>query len=247
MNSSIIEKLPFSSNNFNTSNNENKEKNDKKFINETTISSNNSSSLLKNIVLNPSNLNEVNEYNKNQNSNEALYDLFKENQNLPYLKIQNTRSFSHSFHINFNNLRIKLGIEDSRKTHIDSLLKKAKSKCLKAIHEVLKLSLNLLIGRLPQNFITNIKIDFNKKYLNESIGNIYYEYKLLPSYEEIINKNLIRKGKFDLFNETYNSSFEHVYMVYINSDLYKKDFEKIFIKDKQKIASLYNYVAKNMC
>ena len=247
MNSSIIEKLPFSSNNFNTSNNENKEKNDKKFINETTISSNNSSSLLKNIVLNPSNLNEVNEYNKNQNSNEALYDLFKENQNLPYLKIQNTRSFSHSFHINFNNLRIKLGIEDSRKTHIDSLLKKAKSKCLKAIHEVLKLSLNLLIGRLPQNFITNIKIDFNKKYLNESIGNIYYEYKLLPSYEEIINKNLIRKGKFDLFNETYNSSFEHVYMVYINSDLYKKDFEKILMKDGQNIASLYDYVAKNMC
>ena len=247
MNSSIIEKLPFSSNNFNTSNNENKEKNNKKFINETTISSNNSSSLLKNIVLNPSNLNEVNEYNKNQNSNEALYDLFKENQNLPYLKIQNTRSFSHSFHINFNNLRIKLGIEDSRKTHIDSLLKKAKSKCLKAIHEVLKLSLNLLIGRLPQNFITNIKIDFNKKYLNESIGNIYYEYKLLPSYEEIINKNLIRKGKFDLFNETYNSSFEHVYMVYINSDLYKKDFEKILMKDGQNIASLYDYVAKNMC
>ena len=247
MNSSIIEKLPFSSNNFNTSNNENKEKNDKKFINETTISSNNSSSLLKNIVLNPSNLNEVNEYNKNQNSNEALYDLFKENQNLPYLKIQNTRSFSHSFHINFNNLRIKLGIEDSRKTHIDSLLKKAKSKCLKAIHEVLKLSLNLLIGRLPQNFITNIKIDFNKKYLNESIGNIYYEYKLLPSYEEIINKNLIRKGKFDLFNETYNSSFEYVYMVYINSDLYKKDFEKILMKDGQNIASLYDYVAKNMC
>ena len=247
MNSSIIEKLPFSSNNFNTSNNENKEKNDKKFINETTISSNNSSSLLKNIVLNPSNLNEVNEYNKNQNSNEALYDLFKENQNLPYLKIQNTRSFSHSFHINFNNLRIKLGIEDSRKTHIDSLLKKAKSKCLKAIHEVLKLSLNLLIGRLPQNFITNIKIDFNKKYLSKSIGNIYYEYKLLPSYEEIINKNLIRKGKFDLFNETYNSSFEHVYMVYINSDLYKKDFEKILMKDGQNIASLYDYVAKNMC
>jgi hypothetical protein len=247
MNSSIIEKLPFSSNNFNTSNNENKEKNDKKFINETTISSNNSSSLLKNIVLNPSNLNEVNEYNKNQNSNKVLYDLFKENQNLPYLKIQNTRSFSHSFHINFNNLRIKLGIEDSRKTHIDSLLKKAKSKCLKAIHEVLKLSLNLLIGRLPQNFITNIKIDFNKKYLSKSIGNIYYEYKLLPSYEEIINRNLIRKGKFDLFNETYNSSFEYAYMIYIESDLYKKDFEMISLKDGYKNAFLYDYVAKNMC
>jgi hypothetical protein len=36
-------------------------------------------------------------------------------------------------------------------------------------------------------------------------------------------------------------------MVYINSDLYKKDFEKILMKDGQNIASLYDYVAKNMC
>ena len=107
--------------------------------------------------------------------------------------------------------------------------------------------MNLLIGRLPQNFITNIKIDFNKKYLIKTIGDIYYEYKLLPSYDEIISRNLIRKGKFDLFNEIYNSSLETVYMIYIDSDLYKKDFEKIFIKDGEKIASLYNYVAKNMC
>ena len=58
---------------------------------------------------------------------------------------------------------------------------------------------------------------------------------------------MIRKGKFDLFNETYNSSFEHVYMIYIDSDLYKKDFEKISLKDGYKIATLYDYVAKNMC
>ena len=247
MNPPIIEKLPFSLDNYNTINNENKEKKDGKFQIDTTISSNNSSNLLKNIILNQTNLIQENEYNKNLNSNKILFNLFKENGNMSYLKLQNTRTFSHSFHINFNNLRIKLGIEDSRKTHIDSLLKKAKSKCLKAIHEVLKLSLNLLIGRLPQNFITNIKIDFNKKYLSKSIGNIYYEYKLLPSYEEIINRNLIRKGKFDLFNETYNSSFEHVYMIYIDSDLYKKDFEKISLKDGYKIATLYDYVAKNMC
>ena len=247
MNPPIIEKLPFSLDNYNTINNENKEKKDGKFQIDTTISSNNSSNLLKNIILNQTNLIQENEYNKNLNSNKILFNLFKENGNMSYLKFQNTRTFSHSFHINFNNLRIKLGIEDSRKTHIDSLLKKAKSKCLKAIHEVLKLSLNLLIGRLPQNFITNIKIDFNKKYLSKSIGNIYYEYKLLPSYEEIINRNLIRKGKFDLFNETYNSSFEHVYMIYIDSDLYKKDFEKISLKDGYKIATLYDYVAKNMC
>ena len=245
MNPSIIEKLPFSSNNFNAINNENKERKEEKFTIDNNITSNNSSHLMQNIILNQTNFNQ--EYNKNMNSNKVLFNSFKENQNTTYLKLKNTRSFSHSFHINFNNLRIKLGIEDSRKIHIDSLLKKAKSKCLKAIHEVLKLSLNLLIGRLPQNFITNIKIDFNKKYLSKSIGNIYYEYKLLPSYEEIINRNLIRKGKFDLFNETYNSSFEYAYMIYIESDLYKKDFEMISLKDGYKNAFLYDYVAKNMC
>ena len=242
MNPSIIEKLPFSSNNFNAINNENKERKEEKFTIDNNITSNNSSHLMQNIILNQTNFNQ--EYNKNMNSNKVLFNSFKENQNTTYLKLKNTRSFSHSFHINFNNLRIKLGIEDSRKTHIDSLLKKAKSKCLKAIHEVLKLSLNLLIGRLPQNFITNIKIDFNKKYLSKSIGN---KYKLLPSYEEIINRNLIRKGKFDLFNETYNSSFEYAYMIYIESDLYKKDFEMISLKDGYKNAFLYDYVAKNMC
>ena len=241
----IIENLPFSSQYLTTLKNENEKKNNEKKILESSALSTHSSSLSNNIFLKKTNLNQVNELRKNLNTNTVFFNLLKD-QN-PYIKTSNSKSFSHSFHINFNNLRIKLGIEDSRKTHIDSLLKKAKSKCLKAIHEVLKLSLNLLIGRLPQNFITNIKIDFNKKYLIKTIGDIYYEYKLLPSYDEIISRNLIRKGKFDLFNEIFNSTLENVYMIYIDSDLYKKDFEKIFIKDGQKIASLYNYVAKNMC
>ena len=78
-----------------------------------------------------------------------------------------------------------------------------------------------------QNFITNIKIDFNKKYLIKTIGDIYYEYKLLPSYEEIIKKNLIRKGKLDLFNEIFNFTFQQVYMIYIDSDLYKNILKKL--------------------
>jgi hypothetical protein len=158
-----------------------------------------------------------------------------------------TRHLSHNFHLNFNHLRVKLGIDDSRKTHIDSLLKKAKSKCLKAIHEVLKLCLNLLIGRLPQVFITNIKIDFNKIYLTKTIGEIYHEFNLLPTFEDILKKNLIRKGKINLLNEIYNSKFETVYQIYLCSDMYKKDYEKIFNKDGEKIATLYDYVAKNMC
>ncbi len=244
MNPNIIKKFHLSSNDENLSKDEDTLiKNNKITSNNNNLPNNNSFHLYKKSIFKKNTLCQDNDFTKNINPKKIYFKLFKENSDYTYIK----NSFSHSFHINFNNLRIKLGIDDSRKTHIDSLLKKAKSKCLKAIHEVLKLSLNLLIERLPQNFITNIKIDFNKKYLAKSIGEIYYEYKLLPTYDEILKKDLIKKGRLALFTEIYNSSFKNVYTIYIESDLYKKDFEKIFLKDGQKIASLYDYVAKNMC
>jgi hypothetical protein len=104
-----------------------------------------------------------------------------------------------------------------------------------------------LVGRLPQNFITNIKIDFNKHYLDKTIGDIYFDFKLLPSFNEIYEKNLIRKGKNALFNDIYNMQFKEVYNTYLESNLFVKDFEKIKGRDGEEIALLYEYVAKNMC
>ena len=151
------------------------------------------------------------------------------------------------FHQNFNELKSKMNIPNTRKTHIDSLLKKLKSKCLKAVHEVVKSCFDLYVGRLPQSFITNIKIDFNKYYLNKTIGEIYVEFKLLPSYNEIYEKNLIRNGKDELFNDIYNMTFKQVYITYLESTLFKKDYEKIKKKDGNEIAQLFDYVARNMC
>ena len=101
------------------------EKEQKKFDKKTsdiTALSSNSSSFSNNIFFKDTNLNQVNELRKNLISNNLIFNFFKENQNSNLFT--NSKSFSHSFHINFNNLRIKLGIEDTRKTHIDSLLKK---------------------------------------------------------------------------------------------------------------------------
>ena len=162
-------------------------------------------------------------------------------------KPSKSKRLTKTFHKQFQELKTQLNIQNTRKTHIDSLLKKIKSKCLKAIHEVLKNCLNLLVGRLPQNFITNIKIDFNKHYLDKTIGDIYFDFKLLPSYNEIYEKNLIRKGKNALFNEIYNMQFKEVYNTYLESNLFVKDFEKIKGRDGEEIALLYEYVAKNMC
>ncbi len=151
------------------------------------------------------------------------------------------------FHSIFHSLKRELDIKDCRKTHIDSLLKKVKSKCLKAIHEVLKSCVNLIVGRLPQLFITNIKIDYNKLYLNKTVGDIYQEFKLLPSYDEIKEKHLIRKNKDNLLKELLENQLKDVYTIYLESDLFKKDFDKIRQKDGEKMLLLYNFVAKNMC
>ena len=158
-----------------------------------------------------------------------------------------SKLLTRTFHNNFHELKRKMNVQNTRKTNIDSLLKKIKSKCLKAIHEILKNCLNLIVYRLPQNFITNIKIEFNKHYLNKTIGEIYYDFNLLPSYNEIYEKNLIRKGKHELFNDIYNMRFKQVYNTYLESNLFKKDFENIKLRDGNEIAELYKYVAKNMC
>lgn len=157
------------------------------------------------------------------------------------------KHLSHSFHYNFNSLKKQLNLENTRKTHLDSLLKKAKSKCLKAVHEALKNCVNLIVGRLPQDFITNVKIDFNQKYLNKTIGDIYFEFGLLPSINEIMRKNLIRQGKYYLLKEIMGSKLARVFKIYLESDLFKKDFERIKLKDGEEISSLYEFVAKNMC
>ena len=68
-----------------------------------------------------------------------------------------------SFQTIFAYIKKKIQIKNSRKSNIDSLLKKCKGKFFKAIHDAIKLCLNLLVKRIPQQFITNITIEFNQK------------------------------------------------------------------------------------
>ena len=162
-------------------------------------------------------------------------------------KASKSKRFIKPFHQKFHEMKSKMNIPNTRKTHIDSLLKKLKSKCLKAVHEVVKSCVDLLVGRLPQSFITNIKIEFNKYYLNKTIGEIYVEFNLLPSYSEVYERNLVRKGKDELFNDIYNMTFKQVYITYLESTLFKKDYERIKKKNGNEIAQLFDYVARNMC
>lgn len=143
----------------------------------------------------------------------------------------------------FTLLRKKLQIKNLRKNHLDSLLKKIKGKFCKAIHEGLKVCLNLLINRLPQSFITNITLDYNKKMLNKKIIEIYDEYKILPEIDKM--KNYLKNDKKEIFFDFIHQKYKECYDNYIKSDRFKKDLNEIVMLEGKKFGILYEFVAIN--
>ena len=152
-----------------------------------------------------------------------------------------------SLYSTFKYLKEKYGIENSRKNRMDCMIKKIKTKYINAIHEAIKYCVNININKLPQYFVTNIKIEYNKMYLNKTVEQIYKEFNILPSLNELINKNLIKKNKKELLIELMNSSLKDIYQYYLTSDLYKYHRLYIIKKEGENIGKLYDYVAMNIC
>jgi hypothetical protein len=152
-----------------------------------------------------------------------------------------------SLYSTFKFLKEKYGLKNTRKNRIDCIIKKVKTKYLQAIHESIKYCVNLYIQRLPQYFITNIKIEYNKMYLNKTVEQIYTEFKILPSLKEIIEKNLIRKGKKEFLIVLMSTTLKEIYQYYLSSQLYIYYRKGIRKKEGEKIAKLYDYIAQNIC
>ena len=152
-----------------------------------------------------------------------------------------------SLYSTFKFLKEKYGLKNTRKNRIDCIIKKVKTKYLQAIHEAIKYCVNLFIQRLPQYFITNIKIEYNKTYLNKTIEQIYTEFKILPSLKEIIEKNLIRKGKKEFLVVLMSTTLKEIYQYYLSSQLYICYRKCIRKKEGEKVAKLYDYIAQNIC
>ena len=152
-----------------------------------------------------------------------------------------------SLYSTFKYLKEKYNIKNSRKNRMDCIVKKIKTKYLNAIHEAIKYCVNLKIGKLPQNFITNVKIEYNKLYFNKTVEQIYTEFNILPSLNELINKNLIKIGKKELFINLMNNSLKNIYQYYLISDLYKYHRMCIIKKEGENLGKLYDYVAQNIC
>lgn len=164
---------------------------------------------------------------------------------------KNNKIFSrkeiNAFYSKIKYIRKKYNIKKSRKNHIDSLVKKAKSKFLKSIYEGLKYCLNSYITRLPQKFIINTKIEYNKRYLNLTVEEIYTEFKILPTLDVIMESNIVQKDKKDLLYLLMKTKLKDIYKLYIISDLYKYEKRKIEKKSGKGVAQLYDFVATNIC
>ena len=152
-----------------------------------------------------------------------------------------------SLYTTFKYLKEKYCIKNSRKNRMDCIIKKVKTKYMNAIHDSIKYCVKLNINKLPQYFITNIKIEYNKMYLNKTVEQIYTEFHIIPSVNELINKKLIKKGKIGLLINLMNSPLKDIYQYYLQSDLYKYHRKCILKKEGENSAKLYDYIAENIC
>ena len=152
-----------------------------------------------------------------------------------------------SFYSKFKYLCCKYKIDNLRKNHIDIIIKKVKIKLFKGIHEVLKYCLNININRLPQNFINNIKIEYNRQYLDKTISEIYLEFSILPSLKEILENKMIKKEKTEILILFMNSSLIEIIKIYLSSNLFLYDKKKLQRKSGLNDVILFDFVANNIC
>ena len=150
----------------------------------------------------------------------------------------------NNFNEIFYSIRKNLHIKQSRKYQADSLLKKAKCKFFQIIHGIMKYCLSIKVKRLPQPFITNITIEYNRYYLEKTIIQIYKEFNLISNKK--INDEIIKIQNKELFKDFYKYKLEDLYNIYIESQCYKKDLNEIFVKNGKNIGILYEFVSKNL-
>jgi len=151
-----------------------------------------------------------------------------------------------SFQGLFTSLRKTLDVKYTRKLHIDSILKKCKGRFFKAINECVKKCLRINVPKFPQNFITNISIEYNQKFLDFTMGDLYSYFHLLPySLDDIMEKNYCYKEKEIYLKYIFLSKMGSLYFQYIQSKQYKRMIDLIKTKKGIKIAKLYQFVSDN--
>lgn len=150
-----------------------------------------------------------------------------------------------SFPKSFSYLRKKLQIKQSRKTHIDSILKKCKARFFKAISDCIKQCVKIQIKKFPQSFITNISIEYNKYILKLTVYELYQIFNLSKDVLDESNENCFFSGKERYFKYIYYSKLSDLYISYIQSKRYKREIESIKYNLGMKMLLLYEFVSEN--
>ena len=157
------------------------------------------------------------------------------------------KDLQNNFQGIFSYIKKKFQIKFSRKSNIDSLLKKCKGKFFKTIHEIMNMSLNINVKRLPQKFITNITIEYNQKYLKKNIIEVYQDFNLLPDYDTLVEKGFIKNSRKEAFNQFCSCNLIGLYNIYIGSQRYSDEINEVKIHDGRRIGILYKFVSINFC
>jgi len=152
-----------------------------------------------------------------------------------------------SFQQSFSYLRKKLQIKLSRKSNIDSLLKKCKGKFFKAINDCLKKCMkNKNVFKIPHYFTSNISIEYNKNIFSKSYFELYKEFNLPPiNIDEFINEGKCIKGKENYFRYILESNISDLYKLYAQSKRYKREIKIIKNNLGKKMMLLYKFVSEN--
>ena len=153
---------------------------------------------------------------------------------------------SLSFQGFFTFLRKSLQIKYTRRIHIDSILKKCKGKFFKAVNDCLRQCVKINIKKLPQSYITNISIEYNRKFFDYTINDLYQYFRLTPySMEVILQKEYCIKGKENFFKFIFLSKINDLYLAYLESNRYKREIELMKKQKGVKMAFLHQFVAEN--
>lgn len=150
-----------------------------------------------------------------------------------------------AFHLNFFKFKQALAFKRvHRKTKIDSILKKCKSKFFRIVQEATKALLEdyYSVPTLPQSFVTNINIDVNKSNLGKSLRHLYEMFDDGFHYDAMLEK--VPLDKLAVVDKLMSMSYHQLYDGYINSKRFVEDCEGIKDKEGEKFEILYRYVAK---
>jgi hypothetical protein len=191
-------------------------------------------------------------YDSVSSKSDLNYDLCNTNTNtntnIDILKLSKTKRIS-LFNKQFMKLRESLELKKvSRKCQFDSLLKKVKAKFFKTIFIALKKCLvdSNQIRRLPQSFVTNIKIDFNKDCLERSLISIYNKFGMFTDLDMIIEKQIIKKDKKDDFISLLKMQLKDLFDIYLNSEQFINEKEKMADREGRKLSELFEFIARNI-